>query len=553
MKINNERPVWVIGHKNPDTDSICSAIAYAYFKNQTDEGTYIPKKAGSVSAETAYVLDRFGVEEPETVSDVCTELKDIDYREAKGISKHLSLRKAWSLMTDNDVSLLSVVDKSNFLKGIIVRGDIAKSYMNVYGSDILGKTRTQYSNIIETLNGELLSGNSHAYFLNGRVVVPSGSVDVDKLELQEDDLIICGDGSDRIMEMLDTNPSCVVVTNNNIPSEEVQKKAEEIQCVLLTTEYDTFTAARLINQSIPVGQFMTDSSEIISFNLDDTVDEVTEKISKVRYRDFPILDENNHFVGTFSRRNLLDRTKKKLILVDHNETSQAVDGIGQAEILEIIDHHKIGSLETMSPIYFRNMPLGCSSTIIYLMFQERNLRIPKDIAGLMLSAILSDTLMFRSPTCTDKDREAAEELAKICDVDYEELATSMFEAGSDFGSKTPAEIIYQDYKTFYAGDLAFGVSQVSAVSRKMLDDIKAGVIDYLPKVFEEKGVSNVFVLLTDIFKETSEIVCLGDKSMDIMKGAFYKESDVPECMMLEGVVSRKKQFIPPVMAAIDEL
>jgi manganese-dependent inorganic pyrophosphatase len=553
MKINNERPVWVIGHKNPDTDSICSAIAYAYFKNQTDEGNYIPKKAGSVSAETAYVLDRFGVEEPETVSDVCTEIKDIDYREAKGISKHLSLRKAWSLMTDNDVSLLSVVDKSNFLKGIIVRGDIAKSYMNVYGSDILGKTRTQYSNIIETLNGELLSGNSHAYFLNGRVVVPSGSVDVDKLELQEDDLIICGDGSDRIMEMLDTNPSCVVVTNNNIPSEEVQKKAEEIQCVLLTTEYDTFTAARLINQSIPVGQFMTDSSEIISFNLDDTVDEVTEKISKVRYRDFPILDENNHFVGTFSRRNLLDRTKKKLILVDHNETSQAVDGIGQAEILEIIDHHKIGSLETMSPIYFRNMPLGCSSTIIYLMFQERNLRIPKDIAGLMLSAILSDTLMFRSPTCTDKDREAAEELAKICDVDYEELATSMFEAGSDFGSKTPAEIIYQDYKTFYAGDLAFGVSQVSAVSRKMLDDIKAGVIDYLPKVFEEKGVSNVFVLLTDIFKETSEIVCLGDKSMDIMKGAFYKESDVPECMMLEGVVSRKKQFIPPVMAAIDEL
>jgi manganese-dependent inorganic pyrophosphatase len=553
MKINNERPVWLIGHKNPDTDSICSAIAYAYFKNQTDEGNYIPKKAGSVSAETAYVLDRFGVEEPETVSDVCTEIKDIDYREAKGISKHLSLRKAWSLMTDNDVSLLSVVDKSNFLKGIIVRGDIAKSYMNVYGSDILGKTRTQYSNIIETLNGELLSGNSHAYFLNGRVVVPSGSVDVDKLELQEDDFIICGDGSDRIMEMLDTNPSCVVVTNNNIPSEEVQKKAEEIQCVLLTTEYDTFTAARLINQSIPVGQFMTDSSEIISFNLDDTVDEVTEKISKVRYRDFPILDENNHFVGTFSRRNLLDRTKKKLILVDHNETSQAVDGIGQAEILEIIDHHKIGSLETMSPIYFRNMPLGCSSTIIYLMFQERNLRIPKDIAGLMLSAILSDTLMFRSPTCTDKDREAAEELAKICDVDYEELATSMFEAGSDFGSKTPAEIIYQDYKTFYAGDLAFGVSQVSAVSRKMLDDIKAGVIDYLPKVFEEKGVSNVFVLLTDIFKETSEIVCLGDKSMDIMKGAFYKESDVPECMMLEGVVSRKKQFIPPVMAAIDEL
>ncbi|MCR4782160.1 MAG: putative manganese-dependent inorganic diphosphatase [Lachnospiraceae bacterium] len=553
MKINNERPVWVIGHKNPDTDSICSAIAYAYFKNQTDEGTFIPKKAGALNSETAYVLDRFGVEEPETVSDVCTEIKDIDYRESKGVSKHLSLRKAWSLMTDNDVSLLPIVDKSNFLKGIIVRGDIAKSYMNVYGNDILGKTRTQYSNIIETLNGELLSGNSHAYFMNGRVVVPSGSVDMAKMDLEEDDLIICGDGSDRLLEILDTNPSCIVVTNNNTPSEEVKTKAEEIQCVLMTTEYDTFTAARLINQSIPVSQFMTDISDIISFNLEDTVDEVTEKISKVRYRDFPVLDENNKFVGTFSRRNLLDRTKKKLILVDHNETSQAVDGIDEAEILEIVDHHKIGSIETMAPIYFRNMPLGCSSTIIYLMFQERKLRIPKDIAGLMLSAILSDTLMFRSPTCTEKDKEAALELAKICNVDYEELATSMFEAGSDFASKTPSEIVYGDYKTFYAGDLAFGVAQVSAVSRKMLDDIKGDVCAYLPNVLEEKGVSNVFVLLTDIFKETSEVVMLGDVSKDIMKGAFYKDGEVPEIMMLDGVVSRKKQFIPPVMAAIGEL
>ncbi len=553
MKINNERPVWVIGHKNPDTDSICSAIAYAYFKNQTDEGNYIPKKAGELSSETAYVLERFGVEEPETISDVCTEIKDIDYRESKGVSKHLSLRKAWSLMTDNEVSLLPIVDKSNFLKGIIVKGDIAKSYMNVYGSDILGQTRTQFANIVDTLSAELLAGNSHAYFMNGRVVVPSGSVDMDKIDLKENDLVICGDGSDRLLEILDTMPSCIVVTNNNIPSEEVKKKAEEIQCVLMTTEHDTFTAVRLINQSIPVSQFMTNVNDIISFNLDDTVDEVTEKISKVRYRDFPVLDDQNHFVGTFSRRNLLDRTKKKLILVDHNETSQAVDGIDEAEILEIVDHHKIGSLETMAPIYFRNMPLGCSSTIIYLMYKERNIIIPKNIAGLMLSAILSDTLMFRSPTCTETDKEAAIALAKICEVDYEELATSMFEAGSDFASKTASEIVYQDYKTFYAGELAFGVSQVSAVSRKMLDDIKAGVCDYLPTVLTEKGVSNVFVLLTDIFQETSEIVYLGEQAEDILKGAFFDGETVPEKIMLDGVVSRKKQFIPPVMSAIGEL
>jgi manganese-dependent inorganic pyrophosphatase len=292
---------------------------------------------------------------------------------------------------------------------------------------------------------------------------------------------------------------------------------------------------------------------LVSFHMDDYIEDIQEVMASMRHRYFPVLDKNDHYIGMISRRNFLGAHKKQLILVDHNETSQAVDGIEQAEILEIVDHHKIGSLETMAPIYFRNMPLGCSSTIIYLMFKERNILIPKEIAGLMLSAILSDTLMFRSPTCTETDKEAAISLAKICDVDYEELATSMFEAGSDFASKTPAEIVYQDYKTFYAGDMAFGVSQVSAVSRKMLDDVKGGLMDYLPTVLTEKGVSNVFVLLTDIFKETSEIIYLGDQAEDILKGAFMNGEDLPEVIMLDGVVSRKKQFIPPVMAAIGEL
>jgi manganese-dependent inorganic pyrophosphatase len=551
MKIENDRAVWVIGHKNPDTDSICSAIAYSYFKNQTAEGRFVPKKAGPLNAETSYVLNRFGVSEPETVTDVKTELKDIDYRRSEGISEILSLRGAWRLMAEKDVSMLPVTDTSDFLKGIIVKGDIAKSYMNVYGNDSLGKTRTPYSNIISTLNGELLAGNSHAFFPKGRVVIPSGSVDISKMDIEKDDLIITGDGSERLLELIERYPSCIVVTNNNRPNDRVVKAAEAIQCVLLNTEYDTFTAARLINQSIPVREFMTKKG-IISFYIDDTVDYVLERVSKVRFRDFPILDRNNRFIGTFSRRNLLNGKKKQVILVDHNEKSQAVDGIDEAEILEIIDHHRLGSLETIQPIFFRNMPLGCSSTIIYMMFCEKNVRIPKEIAGLMLSAILSDTLMFRSPTCTDYDRDAAAELSEIAGVDCEELAMAMFEAGSDFGSKTPKEIIYQDYKTFYSGDIAIGVSQVSAVSRKLLDDIKPGLKDYLPTVLGEKNVSMVFMLLTDIFKETSELIMYGGNSEDIIKRAFFGGEDLPETIMLNGVVSRKKQFIPPVMQAIEE-
>lgn len=551
MKIEDDGAVWVIGHKNPDTDSICSAVAYSYFKNQTAEGRFVPKKAGPLNAETSYVLNRFGVSEPETVTDVKTELKDIDYRRSEGISEILSLRGAWKLMAEKDVSMLPVTDTSGFLKGIIVKGDIAKSYMNVYGNDSLGKTRTPYSNIISTLNGELLAGNSHAFFPKGRVIIPSGSVDISKMDIEKDDLIITGDGSDRLLELIDRYPSCIVVTNNNRPNDRVIKAAEAIQCVLLNTEYDTFTAARLINQSIPVREFMTKKG-IISFYIDDTVDDVLERVSKVRHRDFPILDRSNRFVGTFSRRNLLNGKKKRVILVDHNEKSQAVDGIDEAEILEIIDHHRLGSLETIQPIFFRNMPLGCSSTIIYMMFREKNVRIPKEIAGLMLSAILSDTLMFRSPTCTDYDRDAASELSEIAGVDCQELAMAMFEAGSDFGSKTPKEIIYQDYKTFYSGETAIGVSQVSAVSRKLLDDIKPGLKDYLPTVLGEKNVSMVFMLLTDIFKETSELIMYGGNSGDIIKRAFFDGEDLPETIMLDGVVSRKKQFIPPVMQAIEE-
>ena len=424
MNNKNNKPIWVIGHKNPDTDSICAAISYANLKNSLNDGnTYIPKKAGSLNEETKYVLERFKVQVPETVNTVAAQVKDIEFRRTKGISSHYSMKKAWELMRTEDVVTLPIVNDGGRLEGLIVNGDIAYSYMDVYDNSILGRARTQYKNIIETLNGTLLTGNDHAYFVKGKVVVASGNREAIRQEIEQDDLVILGNVKERQLIALEQNPSCLIVTGVTELDYEVVDKAKSIDCVLITTEYDSFTTARLIHQSMPIKFFMT-KKNLVTFELEDPIYEVSETMSKIRHRDFPVLDEQRKYVGMFSRRNLINMAKKNIILVDHNEKSQAVDGIEDAEILEIIDHHRLGSLETIQPIFFRNQPLGCSSTIIYQMYLEKEVTITKQMAGLMLSAILSDTLMFRSPTCTAVDEAAAKELARIAEVDYEELAVS---------------------------------------------------------------------------------------------------------------------------------
>ena len=549
----SRRNVWVVGHKNPDTDSICAAIAYANLKNKVQpEENFIPKKAGNINNETRYVLERFGVEEPETIKDVGAQIKDIDYRQTDGFSGHYSLKKAWELMRELDVVTLPVVDANKRLEGLIVNGDIAYSYMDVLDNRILGRAKTQYKNIIETINGTMITGNDHAYFMKGKVVVASGNRANMRDEIENDDLVILGNIKERQMIALEQNASCVIVcgeTATNV-DQEVKEFARECECVLITTEYDSFTVARLINQSMPIRYFMT-KKNIISFEPDDYVDDVKEAMSKIRHRDFPILDEQRHLIGMMSRRNLLNMKKKQLILVDHNEKTQAVDGIEQADILEIIDHHRLGSLETLSPIFFRNQPLGCTATIIYQMYQEKGVEIEKKIAGVLCSAILSDTLMFRSPTCTAMDKAAAESLAKIAGVEVEELATAMFEAGSDFTSKTVEEIFYQDFKVFNMDDLTFGVAQVSAVSRKQLNSIKGELQEYMGRVLEEKGLKMVFVMLTDIFKEETELIYRGNGAKSAIEQAFGVE-EKDGGFLVANMVSRKKQFVPQMMQVMQE-
>ena len=543
--------VFIIGHKNPDTDSICAAIAYSYLKNALSTGdNYLPKKAGLLNEETRYVLNRFNIPEPETVSDVGAQLMDIEYRQLDGVDGHISLKKAWEIMLQRDVVTLPVVGPSGKLEGVIVNGDIAYSYMDVYDNSILSRARTQYSNIIGTLNGNLVTGNPHAYFVKGSVVIASSNREELIEDINTDDLVIVGNITARQLICIEAGCSCLVVCGASSVDPAVEKLANEHQVVLITTEYDTFTVARLIHQSMPIRQFMK-KEDIVSFELDDYVDDVRDVMRTVRHRDFPILDENRHYIGMVSRRLLLNMQKKQIILVDHNEKSQAVDGIEQADVLEIIDHHRLGSLETVSPILFRNQPLGSTATIITLMFKERKVDIPKDIAGILCSAILSDTLMFRSPTCTPTDENLARELAEIAGVDVTELATSMFEAGSDFKDRTADQIFHQDYKVFTSGDTKFGVAQVSSISKGQLNSIKNDLKSYMNTVLSSSDLNAVYVMLTDILNESTELLFVGGEADKIIADAF-RVPVAADSYILDGVVSRKKQLIPPIMESLQE-
>ena len=543
------KKVWVVGHKNPDTDSICAAISYAYLKNQLGEREYVPKRAGAISEETRYVLDYFKVEDPELITDVGAQLKDISIRKTAGVGSQISLKKAWETMKKLDVVTLPVTNRLGKLEGIIVTKDIATSYMDVYDSRVLSKARTQYKNIAETLDGKILAGNEHAYFMRGKVLVattPDYMMDF----MEADDMVILGAQKESQIRALEANASCIIVGGGFEVDPEVIQMANKKDCIVITTTYDTFSIARLVNQSMPIKEFMTREG-LVTFDIDDYVDDVKETMSRIRHRDFPILDESGYYVGMVSRRNLMSMQKKQVILVDHNEKSQAVDNINEAEILEIIDHHRIGSLETISPVYFRNQPLGCTSTIIYQMFQEKNIEIPAHIAGLLLSAILSDTLMFRSPTCTQLDILAAEALARIASVDIETHAKNMFKAGSDFKNKTTEEIFYSDFKVFHAENVDFGVAQISAMSREELDKVGEKIRPFMKEVLGEKRLDMVYVMLTDILEESSKVIFEGHEAGKILAEAFEKEED-EKGILLEGIVSRKKQMIPTLINAMAE-
>ena len=551
MAAEKAKKTIVIGHKNPDTDSICSAIGYANFKTLQTGGEYVPCRAGELNPETTFVLDYFKVDVPKLIKSVKTQAKDIEIRETPGVSKNISLRKAWNLMQEDGLVTLPAVTDKNILEGLITVGDITRSYMNVYDSSILSKACTQYANIIETLEGAIFVGDEKAYFDKGKVLIAAANPDMMEYYIEENDLVILGNRYESQLCAIEMQAGCIVVCLGAPVSRTIQRLARDRNCSIIVTPLDTYAVARLINQSMPVDFFMK-KENLMTFHLADYTENIRDIMSKKRYRDFPILDQSGKYVGMISRRNLLGVRKRGLILVDHNEVTQAVDNVLDAEIMEIIDHHRLGSLETMTPVYFRNQPVGCTSTIIYQIYQEKMADIPKKIAGLMCSAIISDTLLFRSPTCTPLDVEAAKRLAAIAGIECESYAREMFAAGSDLQARTPEEIFYQDFKQFEFGDWNIGIGQITSMSSEELGHIKQRLMPYMEQVFAKHDADMVFFMLTDILSESSELLCYGKGAAELIQEAFGQKV-VQNSALLPGVVSRKKQLVPSFMAAINRM
>lgn len=550
--MRGQKRVYIIGHKNPDTDSICSAIAYADIKNRTTSGKvkYVARRAGQINEETQYVLNRFGIEAPPYLGNVGTQVKDMDIRTSPDVNKHMPVRNAWNLMRENGIVTLPIKDENGTLEGLITIGDIAQSLMCA-DNYTLGKARTQYLQIAQTLDARVVAGDEEGYFENGKVLVGALHPDRMKEYIGAGDLVILGNREEDHLKALEEKASCLVICLDSEVSERVLKVARQQKVTIIVTPFDTFTVARTINQSIPL-RYLMRTENLVTFHTEDFTDSIQDVMVKNRHRAFPVISKHGKCIGTISRRNFLGMHKKEVILVDHNERSQAVDNIDSAQILEIIDHHKLGNIETMGPVMFRNLPVGCTGTIMYQMYNEARLEITPQIAGLLCAAIISDTLMFRSPTCTIHDKMAAGALALIADIEIESFAKEMFHAGSSLKDKSSEEIFYQDYKKFISGEQTFGVGQISSMEAEELGRIKEKLIPFMKSEYGRNGVSSVYFMLTNILEESTELIFYGENCDNLLEEAFHVKAQ-NRSVILPGVVSRKKQLIPALMEAMQDI
>ena len=514
MGDRNRQKTLVLGHRNPDTDSICSAICYANLKEKMTGEEYEPCRAGNLNPETQFVLKYFKLEPPRLVENVRTQVKDIEIRKTKGVGRGISLRNAWSLMQEDNVVTLPCVNDDGVLEGVITIGDITKSYMNLYDSSIISKAGTKYANILDTLDGTMVIGDPEAYFDKGKVLIAAANPDLMENYIEKHDLVILGNRYESQLCAIEMEAGCIIVCEGAGVSLTIRKLAQERGCTVITTPYDTYTAARLINQSMPISYFMT-TEKIITFSEEDYLDDIRDIMASKRHRDFPIMNSNGKYLGMISRRNLLGARGKSIILVDHNEKTQAVEGIESADIKEIIDHHRLGTVETLGPVFFRNQPLGCTATIIYQMYQENKIEIDKKTAGLLCSAIISDTLLFRSPTCTAVDKAAGLALAEIAGLDIETYAIKMF--------------------------------------------VKGRMLSYCEKAREQHNADMMFFMLTNILTESTDVLCVGQGAEQLVASAFHiadeEEGGLEKhdgIVFLPGVVSRKKQLAPQIIMALQQ-
>ena len=544
------RKVNIIGHLNPDTDSICAAISYAYLKNQIDNPIYEARRAGSLNRETAFVLNHFGFEEPQLITTVTPQIKDAEIQAQPKVDAGMSLYAAWQLMQDVKLDTLCVTDDEEELTGLIAVKDIANANMSLSEPNLLSKAKTSYANIVSTLGGTMVLGDPQGVVKQGNIRVGTSASALSEIVDAGDIIVVAGNHENQTIAV-EHGASCLIVSCDAPIAQDVIDLAKKRDCAIISTPRDTFEVARLLIMSMPVREKML-TDDILKFSVNTAIDDARKAMTNSRHRFFPVINENGTFAGLISGPGLLNPRKKHVILVDHNERAQAVDGLEQAEIMEIVDHHRIGSIETSNPITFRNVPVGCTCTIIYGLYHEYGIDIPKNIAGLMLSAILSDTLAFRSPTCTERDIVAGKKLAEICGEDIDAYSEQMFDAGADLTGRTAEEVFHGDYKVFSRGGVKFGVGQGSFMtesSRKAAEEL---VGPFLETAAKSEELPMVFYMFTDVKSQVTEMLFYGANAANVIERAFNVTVD-GNIAVLPGVVSRKKQVVPSLMATLQTL
>ncbi|TCL37157.1 manganese-dependent inorganic pyrophosphatase [Anaerospora hongkongensis] len=542
-----EKPIYVIGHRNPDTDSICSAIGYAHLKQAMGENA-IPARAGKINGETKYVLDYFSVTAPILINDLYPRVRDVMMETTVTLRPDNTLRDLGQLMKQHSVKSLPVIDEAKALVGIVTVGDLAKRYYDELEMQDLRETGVDFSGILGVLDGKLIAGENLSRKITGKVRIAGARIHTLEKVFQPGDIVLVGDRHKAQLASINCKIACLVLTGKAVPEEAVIEAARSQGTIIIQAPYDTYTCARLINQSIPVRMVM--QSQVVTFKPSELISDCKAIIVKTNHRNYPVV-ENGRLIGLINRDQLIVPEKEKIILVDHNERTQAVEGIEEARIMEIIDHHRLGGLQTGEPIFIRHEPVGCTATIVANMHWHRNIKIPKPIAGLLLSAIISDTVLFKSPTCTPEDKDVAKKLAAIAGLDVEHYGMAVLKAGSNITNMSAAEIVHTDLKEFQTGEYSLAISQISVMDAHELLTKQADIEDYLAAMRAKEKYDMALLMITDIMKEATYVLYTG-QPVKLLEAAFG-DNGKDGVLYLPGVMSRKKQVVPPLVEAARDL
>ena len=542
--------VYVSGHRNPDTDSICSAIGYSYLLNALNRYQAVPVRLGDVNRETEYVLKYFGIETPALLKTVKQKVEDLNYDKVTVFSKELTLKTAWYLLKQQNLKSAPILDDHGQLLGLLSTSNIIEGYMDRWDSSVLKDAKTPIENVIDTLEANVIYLNEDLKTINGNIHIAAMRGEEAKKRIQQEDVVIVGGDRDEAIEsIIDAHPSLIILTGSLTVEKKMLEVLKENKISVISTAFNTYHTSQQIIQSIPV-EYVMQKGDIKLFSTDDTLDYVKEVMSETRYRAYPVVDLNNRCVGSISRFALLKGLRKKVVLVDHNERGQSIPGIEEADILEIVDHHRVADIQTVGPLFFRGEPLGSTATIVNKCFEENDVEMPKEIAGILLGAIISDTLLFKSPTCTPVDTKTAKKLAKIAGVDIETFAMDMFKAGTSLVGKSVEEIFNSDFKKFSFEDATVGVGQVNSMDIEGFMPYKADMLAYMNQFAKDNNLEFALLLLTDIINSNSEIF-VGGPHPELVEKAFNVTLEDSQGT-LKGVISRKKQVVPAITSVMSE-